>query len=74
LSAPSIASSRWSIVGQEFRKLKPDESSETVVVSAADALKQMAPEMTWRIRLRTGIEQIDVVGVRFRDSEIRLGP
>ena len=29
------------------------------------------PEMTWRVRLRTGIDQTDDVGVRFRDADIK---
>ncbi len=29
--------------------------------------------MTWRVRLRTGIEQTDTVGVRFRADEIKPG-
>jgi hypothetical protein len=71
---PLALASEWSIVGQEFRKLKPGEAYETLVVSAPDAVKRKSPEMTWRIRIRTGIEQTDVIGVRFRDSEIRPEP
>jgi hypothetical protein len=68
---PLAPASEWSIVGQEFRKLKPGEAYETLIVSVPDALERTSPEMTWRIRLRTGIDQTDVVGVRVRDSEIR---
>jgi len=65
--------SEWGIVGQEFKELKPGETLDTLVVSAKDALKQKAPEMTWRVRLRTGIEQTDFLGVRFKESEIKPG-
>ena len=70
---PPAATSQWSIVGQGFHELEPGEPYEAVV-GAADALRQKAPELTWRARLRTGIERTDMVGVRFRDSEIRPGP
>ena len=59
---PLAVESEWSIVGQEFRELKPGESYETVVVSAPDALDHVAPEMTWRLRLRTDINQTDDPG------------
>jgi hypothetical protein len=63
---PPAATSQWSIV-------EPSEPYEAVV-GAADAPRQTATELTWRARLRTGIERTDLVGVRFRDSEIRPGP
>jgi hypothetical protein len=71
---PLAVASEWSIVGQEFRKLTPGKSYETVVVAAPYAPEPKSPEMTWRVRLRTGIERTDVVGVRFHDSEIRPEP
>ncbi len=71
---PLAPASELSIVGQEFRKLKPGESYVTLIVSAPDAVKLTSPEMTWRIRLRTGIDRTDIVGVRFRNSEIRPEP
>jgi hypothetical protein len=66
--------SEWSIVGQEFRELRPGEVLETMVVSDRDALARKAPEMTWRIRLRTDIDHTDDLGVRFRDSDIQREP
>ena len=40
---PLAVASEWSIVGQEFRKLKPGESYETVLVSAPDARSRRPP-------------------------------
>jgi hypothetical protein len=71
---PLSVYSEWGIDGQEFRELKPGETLETEVVSAAGAIDRKAPVMTWRIRLRTGINETDVVGVTFHDSEIKPGP
>lgn len=65
--------SEWEIAGQEFKELKPGESFESSLVSASDALDHKAPEMTWRIRLRTGIDQTDYLGVKCHDSEIKPG-
>jgi hypothetical protein len=70
---PLAVVSEWSIVGQEFRELRPDESYETLVVTAPDALAHLAPEMTWRIRLRTDINQTETLGVRFRKEDVRKG-
>jgi hypothetical protein len=70
---PLAVTSEWGIVGQEFKELKPGETLDTLVVSQKDALKRASPEMTWRVRLRTGIEQTDFVGVRFKDSQIKPG-
>ena len=68
---PLAVESEWSIVGQEFRELRPGESYETQVFTAPDALGRLAPEMTWRVRLRTDINQTETLGVRFREDEIR---
>jgi len=68
---PLAVVSEWSIVGQEFRELRPGESYETQVVSAPDALAHLVPEMTWRIRLRTDVNQTETLGVRFRQEDVR---
>jgi len=62
--------SEWAIVGQSFPELKPGETAETLVVSTTDALAHAANPMTWRLRLRTGPERVEVVGVRFGVHEI----
>ena len=67
---PLAVVSEWSIVGQEFRELRPDESYETRIFTAPDAVGHLAPEMTWRIRLRTDINQTETLGVRFLEKEI----
>jgi hypothetical protein len=68
---PLAVESEWSIDGQAFRELKPGESFEGLVVSAVGAVDQMAPEMTWRVRLRTDINHTEDLGVRFQSDEVR---
>ena len=69
---PLALQSEWSIVGQEFRDLKPGESFETTVVSAPDMLARATlSSMTWRIRLRTGINHTEYLGVPFQPSDIK---
>ncbi len=68
---PLAVESEWSIVGQDFRELGPGESMEALIVSAPDALGLKEEEMTWRVRLRTGINETDVMGVRVDRHEIR---
>jgi hypothetical protein len=67
---PLAVVSEWSIVGQEFRGLRPGESYESLVVTAPDAVARVAPETTWRIRLRTDVNQNETIGVRFGEKEI----
>ena len=71
---PLAIVSEWSILGQEFRQLRPGESYETLVASAPGALDGLAPEMTWRIRLRTDINQTEILGIRFNESDVRKPP
>jgi hypothetical protein len=68
---PLAIVSEWAIAGQDFRELKPGESYETMVVSAPKALGDVTPDMTWRLRLRTDINQTSTVGIRFHDEDIR---
>lgn len=68
---PLAVESEWAIVGQRFHELKPGEEFETEVVSVADAVSKMAPEMTWRVRLRTDINHTDDFGVRFRPEDVK---
>ncbi len=68
---PLAVESEWSIAGQDFRELEPGESMEALIVSAHDALGRNEEEMTWRVRLRTGINETGVLVVRIADPEIR---
>ena len=70
---PLAVTSEWAIVGQEFKELKPGETLDTQVVSSKDALSRKAPEMTWRVRVRTGIDSTQYLGVRFSEREIKPG-
>jgi hypothetical protein len=65
--------SEWTIDGQVFQEIGPGESFESVVVSAADTSGHRTPQMTWRVRLRTGINQTDSLGVRFADGDVTPG-
>ena len=62
---PLAVTSEWAIVGQDIKELKPGETHVTQIVSSKDALGRKAPEMTWRVRLRTGIDSTQYLGVRF---------
>ncbi len=70
---PLAVTSEWEIVGQQFKELKPGETLDSQLVSTKDALSRKAPEMTWRIRVRTGIDQTEFVGVRFTENDIKPG-
>lgn len=67
---PLAADSEWSIVGQETRVLECGETLETIIASEPGVSRRIAPEMTWRVRLRIGPFRTDVVGIRFRDSDV----
>lgn len=60
---PLAVESEWSIVGQDFTELRPGESRTVAIVSAADAPPDSAGPFTWRVRLRTGINRTDLIGV-----------
>lgn len=63
--------SEWTIVGQPFRDLRPGEAFDTVIVSAPDARVPAGSSPTWRLRLRTGANRDDVIGVDFPADAIR---
>jgi hypothetical protein len=67
---PLAEDSEWSIVGQEFPVLKRGETVETIIASEPHAADLMTAEMTWRFRLRIGPYRTDVIGVRFRATQI----
>jgi hypothetical protein len=73
---PLALESEWSIIEQEFRELKPGEVFDSLIVSAADVgdYVREVPEFTWRIRLRTGIDQTEDLGVRIGSDEVRREP
>ena len=62
---PLAVDSEWSIVGQNFGELKPGESKMVDIVSAPDAPPDQAGPFIWRVRLRTGINRTDAIGVRW---------
>ncbi len=70
---PLAVESEWSIVGQPFRELKPGETLETIVVSEPESTAKLAPEMIWRIRLRTDLNHTEDLGVRFRADDVKPG-
>jgi hypothetical protein len=68
---PLAIESEWSIVGQSFRDLRPGEVREVVIPSAPETLGLVADPMTWRLTVRSGLDQIDEVGIRFLSREIQ---
>ena len=68
---PLAVTSEWSIEGQKFEELAPRGTIEALVVSAPEALNQLTSTMTWRVKLRTGVKQTDVVGVTFEKEQVR---
>jgi hypothetical protein len=67
---PLAIDSEWSIVGQEFATLQPGDSEETFVVAEPGAAQKLADAMTWRVRLRTGVYRLDMLGVQFRKDDV----
>jgi hypothetical protein len=68
---PLAIDSEWSIVGQEFSELQPGDTEETFIVAEPGAARELPGEMTWRVRLRTGVYRTDTIGVRFTKDEVR---
>jgi hypothetical protein len=68
---PLAVESEWSIVGQDFSELRPGESRTVAVVSAPDPPPDAAGPFTWRVRLRTGINRTDAIGVRWPDRSVK---
>jgi hypothetical protein len=65
---PLAVESEWSIVGQEFGELRPGESRVVAIVSAPEAPGDDAGPFTWRVRLRSGIDRTDIIGVRWPEA------
>ncbi len=65
---PLPVDSEWSIVGQDFPALKPGESRETRVVTEAD-FPSTGSAATWRLQLRTGLEETATIGVKIPGVE-----
>jgi len=68
---PLAVESEWSIRGQSFEELQPGASCDAEIISETKVSDRLTPAMTWRVRLRTGIEKTDTLGIRFRKDEIR---
>ena len=62
---PLAVESEWSIVGQDFAELRPGESRVVAIASAPEAPGDDRGPFTWRVRLRTGIDRTDAIGVRW---------
>jgi hypothetical protein len=63
--------SEWSIEGETFGVLKPEETAETVIASEPGVAGKLADDMTWRIRVRIGTYRRDVLGVRFHNYDVK---
>jgi hypothetical protein len=71
---PLAVDSEWSIAGQRFPVLRPGDSAQTFVAAEAGSAGRLADEMTWRVRLRTGVYRIDMLGVKFAKGQVRRPP
>jgi hypothetical protein len=60
---PLAIESEWSIVGQDLSELRPGESRTVAIVTRPDAPPDDAGPFTWRVRLRTGIDRTDTIGL-----------
>jgi hypothetical protein len=67
---PLAIDSEWSIAGEDFRVLKPGESTETVIASELGAADRLTSAMTWRVRVRIGPYKTDMIGVRFDKEDV----
>jgi hypothetical protein len=68
---PLALDSEWSILGQSFPVLRPGESAETFIAAEPGSASHLADEMTWRVRLWTGVYRSDLLGVKISKSEVR---
>ncbi len=62
---PLALESELSIVGQDFAQLRPGESRVVAIATAPDAPGDDQGPFLWRIRLRTGLDQVESIGVRW---------
>jgi hypothetical protein len=70
---PLAADSEWAIVGQELRSLQPGEALETFVAAEPGSAQNVPEELSWRVRLRTGVYRTDMIAVPLSRGEIRPG-
>jgi hypothetical protein len=70
LPYPLAVQSDWSIRGQDFSPLDPGEEREYLIVSEPEALGKIAPEMSWRLRLRTSKDETGSIEVDFNKGDI----
>jgi hypothetical protein len=68
---PLAVQSEWSIEGEIFRDLKPGEFMESNIYTVEFGADRFRSPMTWRIRLRTGIDRTDIVGVLVRPNDLK---
>ncbi|MHB1556121.1 MAG: hypothetical protein ACYC61_01445 [Isosphaeraceae bacterium] len=70
---PLALASEWSIRGQKFPALGPGETAKTFIAAEPGSADRLADEMTWRVRLRTGVYRTDMLGVRFTRGQVARG-
>jgi hypothetical protein len=67
---PLAIDSEWSILGQAFSVLHPGETMETIIAAEAGSGRRVRGQMTWRVRLRTGVYRTDLMGVQFNEEDV----
>ena len=60
---PLALESELGLVGQDFKELRPGETRTVVIATAPDAPRVAPESLTWRLRFRTGLEQVEAIGV-----------
>jgi hypothetical protein len=68
---PLALDSEWSILGQSFPVLEPGESAETFIAAEPGSAAHPPDEMTWRVRLWTGVYRSDMLGVKFTRQDVQ---
>jgi hypothetical protein len=62
--------SEWSIQDQTFSEIEPGRSEDVVLVSEPLNERRLASPLVWRIKLKTGAERSEEIGVQFGRQEV----
>ncbi len=68
---PLAQSSEWVVDGEELPKVAPGEEAELLLASVPGAARKASDRMTWRLRVRTSVDQTELIGIRFTRSDVK---
>ncbi|WP_435021938.1 hypothetical protein TA3x_002641 [Tundrisphaera sp. TA3] len=60
---PLAFESEMGIVGQDFAELRPGESRDVVIAMSPKAATVSPESLSWRLRLRSGVDQVESIGI-----------